>query len=191
MNFYSFCVKSAVFSVFAAFKTVRKSGNSLSVVRRTRWKSGNFFPAVQEIRWKSGNYSLAVRKGLVLLPLVSCFSFYSLGEERVLDLGEIEITGEVRRPDINLIYSKKYIKRAAGVIAGEEFKKLEEDLLKPAGRSNSAAVTRKRGDIKPTGKTNQRVSEGKTKHLKPNKQVKKFPSGKEGAAEEKRRKPDK
>ena len=177
MNFYSFCVKSAVFSVFAAFKTVRKSGNSLPVVRRTRWKSGN--------------YPLAVRKGLVLLPLVSCFSFYSLGEERVLDLGEIEITGEVRRPDINLIYSKKYIKRAAGVIAGEEFKKLEEDLLKPAGRSNSAAVTRKRGDIKPTGKTNQRVSEGKTKHLKPNKQVKKFPSGKEGAAEEKRRKPDK
>ena len=63
--------------------------------------------------------------------IVSLFSFHTSGEEKVLDLGEIEITGEIRRPNINLIYSKKYIDKAVNVIAKDELKKLERNLLQP------------------------------------------------------------
>ena len=60
------------------------------------------------------------------------FCFAALGEEKVLDLGEIEITGEVRRPNINLIYSKKYFDQAITAVAKRELKVLEGELLKPA-----------------------------------------------------------
>ena len=126
------------------------------------------------------------RTGVFLFLIISGVSFYSFGEEKVLDLGEIEITGEVRRPNINLIYSKKYIKRAVNIIAREEFKSLESDLLKPTVRSNKRAVTRKKSGMKPAGKTNQKTSEGKTRHLKPRKRVKKISSGKEETAKGRR-----
>ena len=48
-----------------------------------------------------------------------------------MDLGEIEITGEVRRPNINLIYSKKYMNKAMALIAKKELKKFEAELLRP------------------------------------------------------------
>ncbi len=74
------------------------------------------------------------RTGLFFVFLfVSLLSVCSFGdeEEKVLDLGEIEITGEVRRPNINLIYSKKYIDKAVNIIVRDELKKLEKDLLQP------------------------------------------------------------
>ena len=67
-----------------------------------------------------------------LFFLLSFFHFHVFAEEeKVLDLGEIEITGEVRRPNINLIYSKKYIDKAVNVIVKDELKKLEKELLQP------------------------------------------------------------
>lgn len=61
-----------------------------------------------------------------------CFGAFAFGGEKVLDLGEIEITGEVRRPNINLIYSKKYFDEAMTAVAKRELKALEGELLKPA-----------------------------------------------------------
>ena len=122
------------------------------------------------------------RTGVFLFLLLTGFSFASFGKEKVLDLGEIEITGEVRRPNINLIYSKKYIKRAVNIIAREEFKKLESDLLKPSLRLNKGAVIRKRNDIKTAGKTNQGIAKEKTRHLKPQKRTEKSSSEKKGIA---------
>lgn len=71
-----------------------------------------------------------------VLFAVSLFSFCAFGQKQdVLDLGDIEIKGEVRRPNMNLIYSKKYISRAMILIAKEELKKFEKELLKPANLS--------------------------------------------------------
>lgn len=71
-------------------------------------------------------------KLLMVLLLINFFSSYAFGKSKILDLGEIEIIGEVRRPNINLIYSKKYMSKAMLLIAKKELKKLETELLKPA-----------------------------------------------------------
>ena len=71
-------------------------------------------------------------KLLFLLFFISLFPLSAFGKGKVLDLGEIEITGEVRRPNLNLIYSKKYMNKAVVLIAREELKKLEKEILKPA-----------------------------------------------------------
>ncbi len=76
--------------------------------------------------------AVRIESNLFFVFFILVFSpFHSFGEEKVLDLGEIEITGEVRRPNINLIYSKKYINKAVNVIVKDELKKLEKDLLQP------------------------------------------------------------
>lgn len=76
-----------------------------------------------------------ILRSLYLFFVLFAMSFFSpcvFGKKKVLDLGEIEIKGEVRRPNINLIYSKRYINKTMILIAKEELKKLEKELLKPA-----------------------------------------------------------
>ena len=67
-----------------------------------------------------------------ILFVISLFSPYAFGKKDVLDLGEIEIKGEVRRPNINLIYSKKYMSKTMILMARQELKELEKELLEPA-----------------------------------------------------------
>lgn len=70
---------------------------------------------------------------LFFLWITSGLSFYAVAKKgRVLDLGAIEIKGEVRRPNINLIYSKKNFDTFVGVVAKSELKVFEKELLKPA-----------------------------------------------------------
>ena len=65
------------------------------------------------------------------------FSFVAFGKEKVLDLGALEITGEVRRPNVKLVYSKKkYFNKALSTIAKEELRVFEKELLQPAKESN-------------------------------------------------------
>ena len=75
----------------------------------------------------SSRFTAAVLFGFV--------SFSAFGEkekeEKVLNLGEIEITGEVRRPNIQLIFPKKYFEEAVAILAKKELKSLEQELLKP------------------------------------------------------------
>lgn len=66
-----------------------------------------------------------------ILLMVTVTSFYSFGEQKVLDLGKIKIKGEIRRPTVDLVYSKKYFDKAVSVIAGKELKEFEKELLKP------------------------------------------------------------
>ena len=96
------------------------------------------------LRWVCGNrgqfksaYFRFLRWPAAAL-LTGLFSFCAFGEggkaekgERILDLGEIEVTGEIRRPNINLIYSKKYFDEAITVVAKQELKNLERELLRP------------------------------------------------------------
>lgn len=79
-----------------------------------------------------------------VLFAMSSFSFCAFGKEDVLDLGDLEIKGEVRRPNINLIYSKKYISKTMILIAREELKKFEKELLKPAVNLSFRKTNRKR-----------------------------------------------
>ena len=84
---------------------------------------------------------------LFLLWIITAgLPFYAVAKkERVLDLGAIEIKGEVRRPNIDLIYSKKSFDTFVGVVARSELKAFEKELLKPARikkhlRQNKKAV---------------------------------------------------
>ena len=66
-----------------------------------------------------------------ILLMVTVTSFYSFGKQKVLDLGKIKIKGEIRRPTVDLVYSKKYFDKAVSVIAGKKLKEFEKELLKP------------------------------------------------------------
>ena len=68
----------------------------------------------------------------ILCIILSVFCYSAGAKKKVLDLGEIEITGEVRRPNVNLVYSKKYFKKAMNQMARKEFKQFETELLQPA-----------------------------------------------------------
>ena len=77
---------------------------------------------------------------ILLLPfLISIlFSVSAFGKEKVLDLGAIEIQGEVRRPNVQLVYSKKkHFKKTLAVIAQDELRAFEQELLKPARKARA------------------------------------------------------
>ena len=72
-----------------------------------------------------------VQRNFILL-IIGMFSFFAFGKQEVLDLGKIEITGEIRRPNVNLVYLKKYFNKAVSEIAKKELRAFEVELLKPA-----------------------------------------------------------
>ena len=75
---------------------------------------------------------------LLMSTLLSAMAF---GKERVLDLGVIEIQGEVRRPNVQLVYSKKkHFNKALSVIAKDELRAFEQELLKPAQKTKTNSV---------------------------------------------------
>ena len=81
--------------------------------------------------------------------VLSVFCCFAGAKKKVLDLGEIEITGEIRRPNVNLVYSKKYFSKAMNEMARHEFKQFEAELLKPAkgfnaNKKSSARARRKK-----------------------------------------------
>ncbi len=83
--------------------------------------------------YRSGLNCLRLSRAWILAAaLAGLFGFKAFGEEKILDLGDIEVTGEVRRPNINLIYSKKYFDEAITAVAKRELKALELELLQPA-----------------------------------------------------------
>ena len=71
------------------------------------------------------------KKVTMTVALLSMFSFFSFGKQKILDLGAIEIKGEIRRPNVKLVHSKKYFNKAIGIVAEEELKEFEKNLLKP------------------------------------------------------------
>ena len=73
-----------------------------------------------------------------------------LASAKVLDLGEIEVDGEIRRPNLNLVYSKKYFDSAVRDMAHGELEKFEKQLLRPGVRTG-AKLIRKKKQIKRKG----------------------------------------
>ena len=69
-------------------------------------------------------------KTLILLSLSSLL--WSAQAKRVLDLGQMDIQGEVRRPNVNLVNSKKYFKDMIKKMAHQELKQFERELTQPA-----------------------------------------------------------
>ncbi len=63
--------------------------------------------------------------------MLGMLPFFAFGKQKVLDLGAIEIKGEIRRPNVKLVHSKKYFNKAVSVVAKEELKEFEKELLKP------------------------------------------------------------
>jgi len=52
--------------------------------------------------------------------------------KKVLDLGELEVDGEVRRPNVNWVDSQKRVREMLPELHRGEFHAIEETLLKPA-----------------------------------------------------------
>ena len=55
----------------------------------------------------------------------------------VIDLGELQIEGEVRRPSVNWIDSNKRVLELIPLFHREEFLKLERELVKPISKSEA------------------------------------------------------
>ena len=66
---------------------------------------------------------------ILMVIVVLCFSAF--GKQKVLDLGEIEIIGEVRRPNVNLVHSKKYFNKIVSGMIKDELEEFEKELLEP------------------------------------------------------------
>ena len=73
---------------------------------------------------------------IFLLGMLFSAEALGQGKEKILDLGAIEIQGEVRRPNVYLVYPKKKgFKKALSVIAKDELRVFEQELLKPSPAS--------------------------------------------------------
>ena len=85
-------------------------------------------------------YMISILLGGILLSV----------DAKVLDLGEIEVTGEVRRPNLNLVYSKEYFNSAIRDMAHGELEKFEKQLLRPGVRTG-VRLFRKKKRVKRKG----------------------------------------
>jgi len=70
-------------------------------------------------------------KTAIFLFFILFMIFPTSSKEKVLDLGEFEVIGEVRRPNVNWLRPNKNIQDSANSMTWEELKKFEEELLKP------------------------------------------------------------
>lgn len=72
------------------------------------------------------------------------FGFYwvqpsAQAAQRVIDLGQMEIEGELRRPQMRWVDSGKRLKELLPRIHGERFEAIERELLKPMTRTRAQA----------------------------------------------------
>jgi hypothetical protein len=75
---------------------------------------------------------------IILILIASAFQAFALGSEsttkpatkkRVIDLGELEVTGEVRRPPVLWIDSDQKVRNEIPKLYRKQFLALEEELL--------------------------------------------------------------
>ncbi len=71
-----------------------------------------------------------------------CFSYIAKAE-KVVDLGQLEIEGELRRPNVQWVDSNKKIKEYIVRIYTEQFRRLEDELLKPMTKPQFRAELQK------------------------------------------------
>ena len=66
--------------------------------------------------------------------------------KKVLDLGELEVEGEVRRPPVDWIDSNKRIKQQIPGLYASQFRKLEEELLRPIPKDSAKRILKAEED---------------------------------------------
>jgi hypothetical protein len=64
----------------------------------------------------------------------------------VIDLGQLEVEGEIRRPNINWVDSQKRVKDMLPGFHQAEFKSVEDQLLKPASIDVVKKKLKQQGD---------------------------------------------
>ena len=73
-----------------------------------------------------------MRALLWIAVLSTCVPCAHAADSAVVDLGQMSINGELRRPSVQWIDSKKSLRPELPKIAQEELVRLEEKLLQPA-----------------------------------------------------------
>ena len=66
---------------------------------------------------------------LALSLMLSVCAFAA--DKKVIDLGQLEIEGELRRPSLQWLDSQKRLKEWLPRIYAEQFKRLEDELVRP------------------------------------------------------------
>lgn len=74
---------------------------------------------------------------IALVLFISIFNPYSLLADDVIDLGSLQIEGEVRRPPVQFFVAKEIPESVVQKSAEKSFKNLEEELLLPSEESLS------------------------------------------------------
>lgn len=62
--------------------------------------------------------------------------------KKVIDIGELEVEGEVRRPPVDWIDSSQRMKQEMSNVYIRQFQKLENELLKPVTRTEAKVALR-------------------------------------------------
>ena len=81
---------------------------------------------------------------ILLLPTFAAAEPKAKG--KVIDIGNLEVDGELRRPNVNWIDSQKRIKDLLPAFHREEFRALERELLKPGDTRGLEAAASKKGE---------------------------------------------
>lgn len=82
--------------------------------------------------------------GLFILLVAAMLSSATIAKaEKVVDLGQLEIEGELRRPNVQWVDSNKKIKEYIVRIYTEQFRRLEDELLKPMTKPQFRAELQK------------------------------------------------
>lgn len=77
---------------------------------------------------------------LCLMGLLSIQSLSYADDSKVVDLGEMSVHGEIRRPAITWIDSQKPVKDVLSSVVKKEFERFEAELLRPAVVESKAIV---------------------------------------------------
>ena len=72
----------------------------------------------------------------VMLGMTASLCAWSADSSKVVDLGEMEVQGDIRRPAITWIDSQKPVKDGLSSIIKTEFERFETQLLAPALAEN-------------------------------------------------------
>src|SRR4051812_40551020 len=90
----------------------------------------------------------------------TCFCQNVFANSGVIDLGEMSVEGELRRPSITWIDSQKPVNSVLGAYMDEEFERFESSLLHPATHSVE-------GSMKSNGSKNESSQAGTSNRVTP------------------------
>lgn len=83
----------------------------------------------------------------LLLSISSQAAKPPVGKSRTIDLGQLEIQGELRRPPVNWVGNYKGMREILPVLYSEEFSQLEKEILdSPGGNASLRGVTLSKPD---------------------------------------------